>query len=76
MTEPVLHGLLRLNQVLALYTVSKSSWWDGVKSGRYPQPVKIGPRSTAWFAEDIHKLMINLKSNIDCPDTEHNGNKL
>ncbi len=50
-------GFLRLSQVLALIPVSKSTWWDGCKAGRYPKPVKIGPNSTAWKAEDIHNLM-------------------
>lgn len=53
-------GFLRLPQVLALIPVSKSSWWNGCKSGRYPKPVKIGPNSTAWKAEDIVDLVQRL----------------
>lgn len=37
--------------------VSKSTWWAGVKSGRYPQPVKLGPRITAWRVESIRELI-------------------
>ncbi len=37
--------------------VSKSTWWVGVRSGRYPQPVKLGPRVTAWRVEDIRALI-------------------
>ncbi len=37
--------------------VSKSTWWAGVSSGRYPQPVKLGPRVTAWRVEDIRALV-------------------
>jgi predicted DNA-binding transcriptional regulator AlpA len=37
--------------------VSKSTWWAGVKSGRYPASVKLGPRITAWRVEDIRKLI-------------------
>ena len=50
-------GFLRLYQVLLLIPVGKSSWWRGVKEGRYPKPVKIAPRSTAWKAEDIAALV-------------------
>lgn len=50
-------GFLRLPQVLALYPVSKSTWWKGVAEGRYPAPVKIGQRATAWRAEDICALI-------------------
>lgn len=37
--------------------VSKSTWWAGVKSGRFPKPIKLGPRITAWRVEDIRKLI-------------------
>ena len=53
-------GFLRLSQVLALIPVGKSSWWRGCKSGRYPKPVKLAPRTTAWKAEDIAALVATL----------------
>ncbi len=53
-------GFLRLPQVLQLIPVSKSTWWQGVKSGRFPKPVKLGPNTTAWCAEDIFELVRNL----------------
>jgi predicted DNA-binding transcriptional regulator AlpA len=55
-------GLVRLKQILAPIgpiPVSKSTWWAGVKEGRYPKPVKIGPHATAWRAEDIWRLIEN-----------------
>jgi prophage regulatory protein len=48
--------LIRLPQVLELYPVGKSTWWQGVKEGRYPKPVKLSPRTTAWRLADIQKL--------------------
>ena len=50
-------GFLRLPQVLEMFPVSRSSWWAGVKDGRYPKSVKLGPRTTAWRAEDIRALL-------------------
>jgi predicted DNA-binding transcriptional regulator AlpA len=61
-------GFLRINQIIgnpkaeppipAVIPVSKSTWWEGVKSGRYPQPVKsLGLRITAWRVEDIRALI-------------------
>jgi len=41
----------------AIIPVSKSTWWAGVKSGRFPQPVKLGPRITVWRVEDIRTLI-------------------
>lgn len=37
--------------------VSRSTWLAGVKSGRFPQPVKLGPRVTVWLHSDVKKLM-------------------
>jgi prophage regulatory protein len=53
-------GLVRLIAIIAPkgpIPVSKSTWWAGVKSGRYPRPVKLGPRITAWRVEDIRSLI-------------------
>ena len=53
-------GFLRLSQVLAIIPISKSVWWEGCKTGRFPKPVKLGPRTTAWRAEDITALVKRL----------------
>jgi predicted DNA-binding transcriptional regulator AlpA len=64
-------GFLRLHQIIgnpkakppipAIIPVSKSTWWDGVKSGRYPQPVRsLGKRITAWRVEDIRALITRI----------------
>ena len=65
-------GYVRLPQIIGnskadppippIFPVSKSTWWLGVKSGRYPKPVKLGPRITAWRVSEIRKL-IGLDAN-------------
>lgn len=50
-------GFIRLPVILKVYPVGKSTWWAGVKEGRFPQPVKLGPRITAWRVEDIKALI-------------------
>ena len=50
-------GFVRLPQVLAVFPVSKSTWWNGVKDGRFPAGVKLGPRTTAWRVEDVRALV-------------------
>jgi predicted DNA-binding transcriptional regulator AlpA len=53
-------GFLRLPAIIGrdgFIPVSKSTWWAGIKSGRFPKPVKLGPRITAWRAEDIRVLI-------------------
>lgn len=46
-------SLLRLPQVLELIPISASSWWNGVRSGKFPRAIKLGPRTTAWRASDV-----------------------
>jgi len=50
-------GFMRLPQVLSVIPVGKTCWWEGVKTGRFPKPVKLSTRCTAWRAEDIHGLI-------------------
>ena len=50
-------GFVRILQILAAYPIGRSTWWAGVKSGRFPRPVKLGPRTTAWRVEDIRQLL-------------------
>lgn len=62
-------GFVRLPQIVgrkpthsdpgipALFPVSASTWWAGVRSGRFPKPVKLGQRITAWRVEDIRSLI-------------------
>jgi prophage regulatory protein len=60
-------GFLRLRQIIGdptaeppipgLFPVCKSTWWEGVRSGRFPKPVKLGPKITAWRVEDIRRLI-------------------
>lgn len=63
-------SFLRLNQIVRtkkgsenpLLPISKSSWWAGVRSGKFPAPVKLGPRTTAWRSSDIASLIEKLSS--------------
>lgn len=58
-------GFLRLSQIVgnpkaeppipAIIPVGKSTWLAGVHTGRFPQPIKLGPRITVWKSEDIYR---------------------
>lgn len=43
----------------AIVPVKKTAWWEGVKTGRFPKPVKLGLRVTVWRVEDIRDLIAN-----------------
>lgn len=55
-------GFVRLPTILSVIPVGKSTWWAGVREGRFPKPVKLTPRCTAWRAEDIHAFIESLRS--------------
>lgn len=57
---PITLGYLRLPKVLEMIPVSKSTWWEGVKTGRFPQPVKITPKVTAWKVDDIRTIIAEI----------------
>jgi predicted DNA-binding transcriptional regulator AlpA len=57
-------GFLRLPQVLSVIPLGKTSWWEGVRSGRFPKPVKLSARCTAWRAEDIRQLIKALSEQM------------
>ena len=60
-------GYLRLSQIIGrpkanppvpgIIPVSASTWWAGVKSGKFPAPVKLSANVTAWKISDIRALM-------------------
>lgn len=50
-------GFVRIPQILSVIPISRSAWWAGVKSSKYPAPIKLGANTTVWKAEDIHALI-------------------
>lgn len=63
-------GFVRLSQIVGnkksnpptpgLIPICKSTWWNGVKDGRYPSPIKLSPRVTVWRVEDIRAFIANV----------------
>lgn len=60
-----INGLLRVSQICGdpkrgipgLLPIGKSTFWAGVRDGRFPQPIKLGARTTCWRAADILALI-------------------
>ncbi len=55
-------GFIRLPQVLAVIPVSKTQFWLGIKEGRFPPPVKLGARTSAWRVSDIRELIEKISN--------------
>lgn len=57
------NGLYRIKSIVRtktgpppLFDLSASTWWAGVKSGRFPKPVRLGERMTCWKGSDLLAL--------------------
>lgn len=72
-------GFLRIWQIIGnpkaeppippLIPVSRSTFLHGVKTGKYPKPIKLGERTTAWKVSDIRDLVEQINN------TEYTPNK-
>ena len=56
------HGFLRVSQILQDIPIGKSTWWLWVKTGKAPQPIKLGKNTTVWKASDIEDLITKLST--------------
>lgn len=54
-----------MHQIMELIPISRSAWWEGCRTGRYPKPVKLGPRTTVWRVEDIRAFIENAGKDND-----------
>ena len=52
--------LYRLPQVLARIPISRSAWYAGISSGRYPRPCSLGPRTAVWRSDEIDLVVLSL----------------
>jgi len=55
-------AVIRLPEVLRLFPVGKSTWWEGVKNGIYPKPIELGPRARGWRLGDVLALIRNSEA--------------
>lgn len=50
-------GYVRLNVILQNVPVCASTWWNWVRSGRAPKPVRLSPGVTVWDARQVRAMM-------------------
>lgn len=49
--------LIRLRQVIEMTGRSRTAVYDDISRGKFPRPVKIGPRASAWKLSAIRSWM-------------------
>lgn len=60
MSDKLSYRLLRLNQIIGpngLIPVSRSTWYAGIKAGRFPKPIHLGGRGAFWRSDEIERLI-------------------
>ena len=61
-------GFLRIHQIIgdqkrgipSLIPLGRTAWLEGVRRGKFPQPVKLGARAVGWRVEEIRELISKL----------------
>lgn len=54
--------LLRLPAVLARMGISRSSWYVGIKNGKYPKGFLLGQRTRVWPSNEVDALIATLRN--------------
>lgn len=56
--HPLRHdALLSADDVLPLVCMGRSTWMNGVRAGKFPQPIRLSPRRPRWKRSDIDALI-------------------
>lgn len=71
-TLPESAAFLRIYQIVGdkkknippLIPISRTTFLNRVKEGKYPKPVKLGERTTAWRAKDIKNLIAEMGGEV------------
>ncbi len=56
-TENTVKSYIRTKDIVAMLSISKSTWWLWVKQGKVPKGIKLGSRVTVWNKNEILKLV-------------------
>lgn len=47
----------RKRGIPALFPVSRSYWFKGVRSGKFPKPIRLSPGVVVWKGSDIDAMI-------------------
>jgi predicted DNA-binding transcriptional regulator AlpA len=52
---------LKIEHILEIFPVCKSTWYNGVKANKYPKPLETGTKYSLWKEKDIKDFINSLK---------------
>ncbi len=58
-------GFMRLPQVLQVIPVSRTTWYDGIREGRFPKGIKITGNIVGWKVSDIKNLVQKIEEEAE-----------
>jgi len=58
---------MRLDQVLQVYPVGKTTLYKDIAEGRFPPQIKLG-RSAFWDAVEVRKFLKSAGATVSVPD--------
>ncbi len=60
-------SLMKLEQILKLTGISRSTFYNLLRSEQWPQPIKVTKRSNRWLSTEVY-AMINLMASAATVD--------
>lgn len=66
-------GFLRLDDVLRIIPVSKTTWYNGIRSGRFPKGIRLSQNIVVWRVEDIRNLVKQIEEEAGIHVEEKTG---
>lgn len=61
-------GFCRDKAFYSALGISRSKFWDLVKKGKLPQPVKFG-RNTLWCVDDARRVIAEVRAGLHSGET-------
>ena len=64
-------GFVRLSRIIGSppgtgpIPVSRATWYSWIQRGYAPKPVRLGPRTSAWRAEEIRAFISSFEAPED-----------
>jgi prophage regulatory protein len=56
-------GFIRMKRLVpAIVPVGRSTLYEWIKQGRFPAPVKLGPKATGFRVEDVRTWLASRES--------------
>lgn len=57
MTSGIFRRLIRMRELPEITGLSRTELYRRIKSGTFPQPIRIGAQSVAWRSSDINRWL-------------------